>query len=451
MTGYPSAVSSLISPLSMRPINGTKHNDEASGTFPGQDFLRRICEAEKEQERAERLKEQNFSKSPPQRVNGSGPSPMDTDFESLPDYAPPLRTLHGEDAERLFQIDTPFSQGIDLSADPDRHLLHRAEIVLAQKLRLTCASYLCTKRRIFKGLVESLQEGKEYKKSYAQNACKVDARKTRTLFTAFESIGWFEPKYFTKYAPNAKLGTGEMSDSELSFVDEQAVAGEASKNLGSERKDKPPQQPAAAAQSNLLHPPPAINGTTPLTNGDHPPSSSTSSSKRKQSQPTQILHPSTSFTPVNDLSLPRAVSPQPHTPAAAATPAAATPSGPASMHPSSSASAPEPNQAHKYSAPPTPTREAIAADSPETYQWRKTASGKKVQVPICPYPRTWPEADTVDRELVRLKRREGKQWEELFEWWRLQGRKSLKNSSCLAVRYSILKKHFEEAWVGEGM
>ena len=457
LTAQSSGIPSLLTPISSRPLNGTRKIDEAAGTYPGQDFVRQICEAEKEKEKADRLKEQQkSSKSPPRNSSGNGSVPMDTDFRSLPDYSPPLRTLPEGDPEKIFSVDTPFPQPIDLSSDPDRSYLHAAEICLAQKLRLTCASYLCTKRRIFKGLIENLQEGKEYKKSYAQTACKVDARKTRSLFTAFEGVGWFDPKYFAKYTPNAKLGTGEMSDSDIS-VESRANAG-ATPDASSKRTraDAAAYQPAAAAHTTHQYPTPTTNGTRatpPLLNGDRRPLSSASDnslSKRKQPHPTQHLHPSTSFTPVNDLPTLPPISPHPPTPLAVPVLPSLSSSYP---RPSSAADGPNMNHhaAYRYSAPTTPTREILAADSPETYQWRKTGSGKKMQVPICPYPRNWNEADTVDRELVRLKRHEGKQWEELFEWWRAQGRRSLKNASCLAVRYSILKKHYEELWVAEGL
>lgn len=105
----------------------------------------------------------------------------------------------------------------------------------------------------------------------------------------------------------------------------------------------------------------------------------------------------------------------------------------------------------KLETPGTPTYKPLPINSPETFQGRKTGSGKKIQISICPYPRTWAEADSVDRDFVRLKRHEGKSWEELFEWWRAMGRKSLKNGGCFAVRYFILERNYEEIWIAEGI
>lgn len=443
----PTSTSMIIAPASSRTVNGVKGVD-GPNTFPGQDFVRRICEAEKEQEKSAKSREQNPTKSPPApppllRSASSAALPTDVNFQALPDYSPPLRTLPKGAPERIFDVSGQWSPPIDLSSDPDRHHLHEAEIALAQKLRLTCASYLCTKRRIFKGLVESLQEGKEYKKSYAQNACRIDVRKTRALFAAFESVGWFDPKHFTKYAPDAKLGTGEMSDSDLSSVDEEAITGAIPNGLQSNTNHERPYSPTAAAHPTPRRYAPSTANGVPLSNGDRPESGNgngNGTSKRKQPHPVHNLHPSTSFKPVND------VPPAPISPHSTASLAVAPPATyPPDPYPQKDDYDGTRHQQTRAQGPPP------ASDSPETYQWRKTGSGKKVQVPICPYPRTWGEADSVDRELVRLKRHEGKQWDELFEFWRGNGRKSLKNASCLAVRYSILKRNFEEVWVRQGV
>ena len=430
-----SGISSLVSPLSSIPSlvpHSLKENGDDFSALQGTRLMQALSDAEKESEKLAHDK----SKSPSLwgRSGGSGPLPSDIDFESLPDFSPPLETLEGK-PQAFTEAETPFSQPLELSTDPDRHLLHEAELTLAAKLRLTCASYLCTKRRIFKGLVESLQEGKEYKKSYAQTACKVDARKARILFSAFEAVGWFDRAYYSKYLTGAKSGSAaELSDSSdtLSSVDSALLAA-APPGMRSEVRNA----------ENNGHASTAPDISEPTAYGERPGSSSSttlnsvngtsshSRSARKQKEPVQILQTSSAFKPINDPLPPMTMS----TP----TPLAPAPRPALDMI------------VEDASAPHTPPRDLIAAGSPETYQWRKTGSGKKTQVPICPYPRTWADADNVDRELVRLKRRDGKQWEELFEWWRGQGRNSLKNASCLAVRYSILKKNFESDWLRHGI
>ena len=88
---------------------------------------------------------------------------------------------------------------LDLSNDPDRHLLHEAEVNLAATLRLSCATYLCSKRRIFQARIEALRIGKEFRKTDAQQACKIDVNKASKLWSAYEKVGWFRKEYFEKY------------------------------------------------------------------------------------------------------------------------------------------------------------------------------------------------------------------------------------------------------------
>lgn len=120
----------------------------------------------------------------------------DTDYESLPDYSPPASTLpHGGKSLKAEWRGHP----LDLSSDADRHLMHDAEIALAATLRLSCAQYLCSKRRIFQSRLECLRNGKEFRKTTAQQACKIDVNKASKLWTAFDKVGWFEPKHMMAF------------------------------------------------------------------------------------------------------------------------------------------------------------------------------------------------------------------------------------------------------------
>ena len=121
----------------------------------------------------------------------------DVDFQSLPDHSPPLSTLP-DNNNRVLKTDWK-GQMLDLSNDPDRHLLHPAELNLAATLRLSCATYLCSKRRIFAARLEKLRVGKEFRKTDSQQACKIDVNKASKLWTAFDRVGWFNPEHFTKY------------------------------------------------------------------------------------------------------------------------------------------------------------------------------------------------------------------------------------------------------------
>ncbi|KAJ5470855.1 hypothetical protein N7530_008212 [Penicillium desertorum] len=112
------------------------------------------------------------------------------------DYSPPTETL-GSNAKAL-KADWK-GQMLDLSNDPDRNILSPAELNLASTLRLSCATYLCSKRRIFEARVRALGVGKEFRKTDAQQACKIDVNKASKLWTAYERVGWFKPEYFHQY------------------------------------------------------------------------------------------------------------------------------------------------------------------------------------------------------------------------------------------------------------
>ena len=119
----------------------------------------------------------------------------DTDFEAIPDYSPPLSTLNENSKFRVEWKGTP----LDLSNDPHRHLLHPAEATLASILRLSCASYLTSKRRIFHEKIIRYKQGMEFRKTDSQKACKIDVNKASKLWSAYEKIGWFDLKFVTPH------------------------------------------------------------------------------------------------------------------------------------------------------------------------------------------------------------------------------------------------------------
>jgi hypothetical protein len=121
----------------------------------------------------------------------------DTDYNALPDYCPPLDTLPKGNSKCL-KAEWKGTV-LDLSNDPDRHMLHEAEVVLAATLRLNCATYLCSKRRVFQARIEALRIGKEFRKTDAQQACKIDVNKASKLWQSYEKVGWFNPDYFRQY------------------------------------------------------------------------------------------------------------------------------------------------------------------------------------------------------------------------------------------------------------
>ena len=122
----------------------------------------------------------------------------DVDYNSIPDYSPPVSTLPRGNPH-ILQVSWRGKPSVSLSNDPDRHLLHEAEIELVTTLNLSCAKYLCTKRRIFQACFKALQEDKDLKRSDCQKACKIDANKISKMCGAFEKVGWFDRKYFLGY------------------------------------------------------------------------------------------------------------------------------------------------------------------------------------------------------------------------------------------------------------
>jgi hypothetical protein len=121
----------------------------------------------------------------------------DSDYTAIPDYSPPLDTLPKGNT-KVLKAEWK-GQALSLADDPDRDLLHEAELNLAGTLRLNCATYLTSKRRIFQARIEALKIGKEFRKTDAQQACKIDVNKASKLWQSYDRVGWFNPDYFRQY------------------------------------------------------------------------------------------------------------------------------------------------------------------------------------------------------------------------------------------------------------
>ncbi|KAJ5220814.1 uncharacterized protein N7469_009701 [Penicillium citrinum] len=136
------------------------------------------------------------SSPPSAKPRALGTNRDDTDFNALQDFSPPMEILAGN--TKALKADWK-GQMLDLSNDPDRHLLSPAELNLASTLRLSCATYLCSKRRIFEARVRALGVGKEFRKTDAQQACKIDVNKASKLWTAYDRVGFFRRELFQEY------------------------------------------------------------------------------------------------------------------------------------------------------------------------------------------------------------------------------------------------------------
>ncbi|KAH6657396.1 hypothetical protein BKA67DRAFT_655670 [Truncatella angustata] len=126
----------------------------------------------------------------------AAPSREDKDFSALPDYCPPLNSLPSK--ANSLKVDWKGAP-IDLSSDPQRDLLHPDELALAANLRLDAATYLTSKRRMFIARLNCLKIGKEFRKTDAQQACKIDVNKASKLWTAFDKVGWLEKQWVARF------------------------------------------------------------------------------------------------------------------------------------------------------------------------------------------------------------------------------------------------------------
>lgn len=137
-----------------------------------------------------------ISATPEPSRRSVAPNREDKDFNSLPDLCPPLSSLPSR--PNSLKIDWK-GQPIDLSGDPFVHLLHPDEVALAGNLRLDCATYLTSKRRIFERRLQCLRTGKEFRKTDAQQACKIDVNKASKLWTAFDKVGWLDAAWVRRF------------------------------------------------------------------------------------------------------------------------------------------------------------------------------------------------------------------------------------------------------------
>ncbi|PHH60172.1 hypothetical protein CDD81_2058 [Ophiocordyceps australis] len=136
------------------------------------------------------------SLTPEPSRRGQAPNREDKNFDALPDYCPPLDSL----PDRPNCLKTEWrGNPIDLTNDPYLHLLHHDEVPLAANLRLDCATYLTSKRRIFERRLQCLRTGKEFRKTDAQQACKIDVNKASKLWTAFEKVGWLNAHWVRQF------------------------------------------------------------------------------------------------------------------------------------------------------------------------------------------------------------------------------------------------------------
>lgn len=185
--------------VNIAPAPSNRQAKRAIKAAPAANPLSRVKRTPKASPKAKLLADPTSGRSATPDVRAPATKrPEDVDYNALPDYSPPTSTLPKGNAKCL-KADWPSSNLLNLSNDPDRELLHEAEINLASTLRLSCATYLCSKRRIFEGRLNALRINKEFRKTDAQQACKIDVNKASKLWTAYDKVGWFKPEYFSHF------------------------------------------------------------------------------------------------------------------------------------------------------------------------------------------------------------------------------------------------------------
>ncbi|PRT55072.1 hypothetical protein B9G98_02692 [Wickerhamiella sorbophila] len=136
------------------------------------------------------------SRAPKKRASTASPVRVhDLNLSQIDDYSPSVSTLPPGRSLRAEWKGAP----MDLSQDPDVHLLHPAEVHLASVLRLPAEVYLDSKRRLFAEKVHRLRQGLPFRRTDSQKACRIDVNKASRLFGAFEKVGWLEDSLFSKY------------------------------------------------------------------------------------------------------------------------------------------------------------------------------------------------------------------------------------------------------------
>ena len=137
-------------------------------------------------------------------------TPYDVAYDAIPDYTPALSSLPVGNPD-IFRIDWPKTSFADLSKDPDRHMLHVAELKLAATLELSCAKYLNVKRRIFEARFRALQAGIGFKRADARRASKINNHTVSKMCRAWEKVGWFDEKFFLGHLKGSDISLGSSN------------------------------------------------------------------------------------------------------------------------------------------------------------------------------------------------------------------------------------------------
>ena len=130
--------------------------------------------------------------------NRSTKEKKSTDYRDYPaDIAPAFETMQDPLAAAELCPEHNVANPRNLGSDPLRGELHESELLVAQKLNIDCAYFLCVKRQIFQRYLEHLKtRGFNWNKTAAQQCSNVDVGKTSQIFMFFMRVGWFREELY---------------------------------------------------------------------------------------------------------------------------------------------------------------------------------------------------------------------------------------------------------------
>ena len=132
----------------------------------------------------------------------------DGKWREILDFCPPLTSL--ATASKPLKVQWKGSP-LDITGQADYAELDAQEADLATELRLLPTQYLANKRRMFSAKVEYIRMGKSFTKTAAQTVTNIDVNKTSKLWEAFDRVGWWDEKWFIRWASEPMVTeTGEQ-------------------------------------------------------------------------------------------------------------------------------------------------------------------------------------------------------------------------------------------------
>lgn len=178
-------------------VTGVSGSQRLTRRYEGSPLTRRSTSINERSGSVEASDENTSPRKPRRNASTSEGSVRvhDLNLSQIADYSPPVSTLPPGKSLRAEWKGAP----MDLSGDPDVHLLHAAEIHLASVLRLPAEVYLDSKRRLFAEKVHRLRQGLPFRRTDSQKACRIDVNKASRLFGAFERVGWLDDELFERF------------------------------------------------------------------------------------------------------------------------------------------------------------------------------------------------------------------------------------------------------------